>query len=331
LTLKVLSEDLNTALNLFDDLVKNPDFKDEEILKLKETIKADIKQRTDEIFKFTSLALKEELFLEHPLRFDEDGTVESLDRIKRDDILNFYRTNINASNMILSIFGDVKESEILAVIKKQFGSIANNKVELKTFNEQPVNATREKNLSLNKEQAMVMFGFHGPQINNNEKYGVDILTNALGSAFNGRLFNKIRENYGFAYALGGQSVPSMGIGMVYFYVMTNKDNVDQIKDIIKNEIESIKKDGLSENEIADIKNYLKGVYKMQFQDVASNNLISALDELYGLGFDNYKKYDENINNVTGDDIKILANKYLNINEAAVVVTLPEGKEKSNNN
>ena len=55
---------------------------------------------------------------------------------------------------------------------------------------------------------------------------------------------------------------------------------------------------------------------------ASLGFVTALDELYGLGLNNYKKYSANIDEVTKDDIRRLAEKYLNIKKGAVLVVRP---------
>ena len=74
-----------------------------------------------------------------------------------------------------------------------------------------------------------MFGFHGPTIYDEYRYGVEVMTTVLGSSFDGRLFKNIREKFGEAYALGGSDQPGIDAGFVFFYVLTKEETIETVK------------------------------------------------------------------------------------------------------
>lgn len=325
LSLEFLTEQLPTAYELLKELVFEPVFPEDEIIKARENMKTSIRRRDDDIFQFTSHALKETLFMTHPFRLEPEGTPESLDRITRRDLVSFYGQLTVPSNMVLAIFGDIDPKNVLKEVEQLFGKMKSRDVTLKVHHEAPPQQLREKSLVMDKEQAMVMFGFQGTALDDKDYYSLDILSSILGSSFSGRLFNNIRDQLGGTYTLGGNFVPGIDAGFIYFYVLTTDKEVDKVKELVKKEIESAQSTLVSDKELNDIKTYLKGTFQAEQETNVSLSYIVGLDELYGLGFERYRHYDEKINAVTKEDIRRVAQKYLDLNKAVVVVTRPKSK------
>lgn len=323
LSLECLSEDWETAVKLLEDLMKNPVFPDAEIEKVKEEMRTVVRQREDNISSVTSLALKGLLFTRHPLRLDEYGTLETIDRTTREDVVDFYTRLAAPENMVLSVFGDIEQEEVLATLQKRFGSLPLRAVPLKSVHEDPPLEPREKTLFMDKEQAMVMFGFHGVEVGHKDRYGLDVLTAVLGSSFSGRLFNQIREQLGQAYALGGDLEPSLDTGFIYFYVLTTDDQVAAVNKILRAEIQKLQTVKVSDAELQGIKTYLEGTFKTALETNSSLSLASSLDELYGLGYQYYQHYGEGIDGVTAEDIQRLARQYLDLQRVVIVTTRPK--------
>lgn len=327
LSFTALSGDLDVVLSLLAELVKNPTFPQQEIPQIKENMLADIRQRNDNIFRFSYHTLQETLFTEHPLRFDEDGTVESIERMRREDIVQFYQHLSVPRNMVLSVFGDIDAVRVLAMVTQHLGALKARTLNLKTHREPPLTQPREKTLAMPKEQAMVMFGFHGTTFFNEDRYGLEVLTAILGSSFSGRLFNLVREQLGEAYTLDGDSVPGIDAGLISFYVLTTEGKIPVVRDLLTKEIQRIQKEDVPAQELDSIKTYLKGTFKASLEKNSALGFTSGLDELYGLGFNNYQQYDRHINGVSAQDIQRLAQKYLDLNKAAVVVIKPQKPEE----
>lgn len=327
MSVECLSGDLEQALDLVGEMVKNPAFAPQEIAKVKENMKAAILARRDDIFQTTTLTLKETLFLTHPLRRDEGGSLETVERIRREDVVDFYRRLALAPNMVLSVFGDISPGKTLETIRKEFGFLAKGDAPLRQVREEPPGQPRVREISMDKAQAMVMFGFHGADFNSPDRYGLEVLTAILGSSFSGRLFNAIREELGQAYTLGGDSVPSLDAGLIYFYVLTTREKMAQVQQIVQREIHGLQTALVPETELGDIKTYLKGAFRSGLETNSALSFISGLDELYGLGYRRYRDYEAAIDRVSAQDIRNLARQYCDLNKAAVVTTQPEKSSK----
>ena len=327
MNIECLSEDLGQAMGLMEDMIKNPVFAPQEIAKVRDDMKAAIRARQDDIFQTTTLALKETLFLTHPLRLDEVGSVETLERVRREDIVDFYGRLAVAPNMVLSVFGDISSEKILETIRQGFASLPKGEISLKQAREEPLEKPRAKEIAMDKAQVMVMFGFHGVDLKSPDRYGLEVLTAILGSPFSGRLFNGIREELGQAYTLGGGSVPSLDAGLIYFYVLTSQEKSAQVRQILRQEIHNIQTDLVPEAELENTKTYLKGVFRSGLETNSALSFVSGLDELYGLGYRRYHGYEAAVDRVSAQDIQKLARQYCDLNKSAVVTTQPEKNSK----
>ncbi|HOW36560.1 MAG TPA: pitrilysin family protein [Candidatus Omnitrophota bacterium] len=320
-----LSEDIEFCFLILEDLIKNPTFPQEELLKSKEQAKSAIVARDDNILAVASRNIKETLFLKHPYRNDPLGTLSSVDAISREDIINFYRTLGIPNNMVLSVFGDFNSQEVLKTVKAKFSALSKKEIMLNSPSEAPVEATREKEVRLPKKQAVVAMGFQGPKLSDPDIYAIEILSSILNSPLSGRLFTKIRDELGQAYTLGGSFTPGIDVGFIYFYVSTTDEQVEKVKNVLLGQIEELRNNPVNDEELGNTKTYLKGTHKMGLETNASRATVSTLDELYGLGFDRYKLYDQQIDGVTKEDVQRLARLYLDMNKAAIVILRPQAE------
>ena len=322
LTFSLLSEDFNFGVDLLEDLIKNPGFPEEEFQKSKEATQAAIRARDDNIFAVTSKAMRETLFLKHSFRLEGLGTPESVAAIKRMEVADFYKRLSVPNNMVLAVFGDIKKTEMLEILKKKFLGLKKENLSPVQEKEDPVQGAREKTIQMDKEQAMVMVGFQSPAISSHDRYGMEVIASIMGSSLNGRIFLKIRDELGQSYTLGGNYTPGIDMGVSAFFVSTTSEQVKKVQEILLSQIKELQTTDVTNEELNHTKTYLKGTFAMGLETNSALAFASSLDELYGLGFSHYKTYDQEIDRVTKADIKRLAQKYLDPQKCAVVLTIP---------
>ncbi len=327
LRMNSLSEDLRFTLDLIEECIKNPSFAMEDFNKQQEKNIADIKQRADSIFDMSWHHLKEALFITHPMRLETLGTMESVERITRNDVALFYQRSLTPRHMVISFYGDIDPEQALAELKKRFGNLPDHPVKHSKFHEDQPQALREKNFEMDKEQAALFMGFHAPDLYDPDRYGMDVISSIFGSSLNGRMFVKIREELGNAYTLGSGYSPSLDAGMIYFYVLTTDAQVDKVKEILLREIQKILDVPVASDELASTKAKLKGDFILEFNTVGQLAFLTALHELYGLGYNHYTVYASQIDSVTNQDIQRIARKYLDPKRATIIITRPIKKDK----
>jgi len=326
ITFFLLSEDLDKGLNIFEDVVKNPLFSRVEFDRDKKQTKESIIAREDDVYFLASNELRETLFLKHHFRLDTAGTLESVENIELSDVVSFHKEYVVPNNMVLSIFGDFSKPEMLNLLKKKFASLEPGELDSISFAEDIPKETREKTIYSDKNQAVLMIGFQGPTMKDDDRQGMHIATSVLGSSLSGRMFNKIRDTFGQSYTLGAGHTPGIDTGLVEFYVGTSAEDIDKVEEVLLAEIRDIAENGVTEGELSDSKAYSKGRYKTQLDTSAAFSALVTFDELYGFGHDYYKGYDQRIDEVTNEDVKRVVQKYLNISNAVVIKLLPQKEE-----
>lgn len=322
LSMSLLSQDTKTALDLLGKIITQPVFPADEIKRKKEDMLKAIRQRDENIFPLTSFALRKNLFEKHPYRMDSLGTNETLVLIEQKDIAAYYSDWAVPNNMVVSVFGDIDPPEVLAQLRSFLGSLKRKDVVFEKHEEELIREPKRIAVQLNKEQALVMIGFHGVDMYHPDRYGLEVLGTYMGSSFSGRLFNSIREELGKAYTMGDYQMPGLDTGLIAFYVLTEKEAVETIEQIIRKEIRLLQEELAPLQEVEDIKTYLKGNFKAGLETNDALSFTSGLDELYGLGYEEHKNYEKKIGAVTPEDIQRLARTYLDFSKAVTVITAP---------
>jgi zinc protease len=322
LSMDVLSEDIPQALDDLGLLLRFPVFPEAEIRKEKENMLTEMLQRKDSIAQATFRVLNETLFDRHPFRRDPLGTAASLAKIAPKDVTDFYRQHLSANGMTLAVYGNIDPDRLKQDLTHRFADLPVLIRPLTLVSEDPLKGQRVKAISMDKEQAFVAYGFHGPKISDDRRYALSVAVNALSSSLGGRMFRRIRDELGKAYALSGFCSPGMDVGLCSFYVMTTTENVDKVRSLLEEELQNCANKGFTEKEIADARTALKSGFARDHQSVSSQVARDLSSEFYGVGYRAYQKYNERIDAVTPAAAQNAVKVFLEVTRSAVVVARP---------
>jgi len=324
--MEFLSKDRVDALDLLEDVVRNPTFPEEELEKFKEIVTAGIAAEEDNTFQKGSLKLRKEVFKGHPYGNRISGEPDLIADISNKDLEDFYWKLLNPKNMVISIVGDFNSEEMLDDIKTRFSEVKENEFEINVYTGPWVEKDGTATIRMPKKEAMALLGVRGVDVKNSDKYILEVIA-AVMSGQDGRIFNSIRDNLGLSYSQGAGSVPALDPGYFFFYVATDEKNLEKAKEILLNEISKIRTEPVSDEELASAKKALIGRHMISMQTNSAKTFTIALDELYGLGYDDYRQYKENINKCSKSDIMKIANMFFNFNDLISVSVMPEYLEE----
>lgn len=319
LNMSFLSEDLPFVLNVLEKLVKSPAFPEKLISLERQQMLTAITGRKDSVMQTASKELLDTLFSTHPFRRDGLGDAQSLRRITSKEVSDFYSRFAVPSNMVLAVFGNIDKVLLVKDLQARFGLLPSKEFQLKTFDEPPLDALKEREVVMDKEQAALIYGFRGPTIYSAEGPALEVAVNILSSSLSGRLFKRIREELGKAYAIGGYYSPAIDAGMVTFFSLTTNENISKVRSIMEEELRRIISEPVPEKELADSKAYLKGAQARYLETLNAQSQSSTSDEILGLGYDYAKSYNSRIESVTADALRSVAAKYFRLDKAALVV------------
>ncbi len=319
---EVLSEDFATGLNLIADVLLNSTFPADELEREREVQIAGIQSRRDDLLKSCSLAMRRVLFGTKSFGLDPIGTESSVEKISVADLKAFHQKLAVPNNCVLAIFGDVKLAEVKAAVEKAFGGWKPNALTPATFNFQPATAQQRVTETRDKKQAVLVIGFPGTTIFSPDRYALELLQECC-SDLGSRLFLRIREQLGLAYYVGAQTLCGVAPGYFAFYTGTEPAKAELVEKELLKEAELLRTEGLTPEELKRAKAKIVGGKKIARADLGHLASSSALDELYGLGWQRSELDDAKYEAVTLEQIKAVAQKYLKPEAAVVAIVQPE--------
>jgi len=172
---------------------------------------------------------------------------------------------------------------------------------------------------MEKKQAVIMIGFQGIAIKSEDRYTFEVMTSIL-SGGGSRLYQNLRDQMGLAYSVGSFSFIGLDDpGAYVFYIATAPEKIEVARDGLLEEIKKLITLEVSEEELNRAKKDLIGAETIRLETNQALAFQCALDELYGLGYENFKRYASDINQVTQEDIKKVAVKYFDLGSYTMVV------------
>lgn len=320
---EVLSSDFAVGLDLLSDVILNPTFPADAFEREREVQIANIQARKDDLLKSASVAMRRTLFGDTGYGLDPLGSEESVDKVSAEDLKAHHRKFAVPNNCVLAIYGDVKAPDVKAAVEKAFGAWKNAGFNEYSAFEAVKPASNRVEEIRDKKQAVLVVGFPGTTMHSADRYALEILQEAC-SDLGSRLFLRVREEMGLAYYVGAQHFPGTAPGYFAFYVGTMPEKVDLVEKELFREAELLRSEGLTEAELRRAKAKIIGQKKIGRQDLGHLASATALDELYGLGYQHLDAEDALYEAVTLEQVKAAAIKYLKT-EAAVVATVKPDK------
>ncbi len=322
LTSELLSSDFEIGLVLIGDVLLNPTFPADALEREKEIQLAHIRAQRDHMLQSGGRAMRRALFGETAYGLDGLGTEESVSAIGKNEVADFYSRLASPNNCVLTIFGDVKVEQVKAAVERLFGNWKKRELlptPVFTFNLKEPKRVME---TRDKKQAVVLVGFPGLDLFHPDRYALELLQESC-SDLGSRLFLRVREKMGLAYYVGAQHFMGLQPGYFAFYCGTAPEKVDLVEQEFFNEVELLRNEGLTEEELRRSKAKISGQKKIARQDLGTHATGAALDELYGLGFDFGDREDQHFEAVTLEQIKAAAQKYLRSDLFVTAVVRPE--------
>lgn len=307
-------DNLDKALIVLDEVLNNPTFADFEINKVRDRKIQSLKAISDNPSSYVFDEIKRLAFLNTYYGQNSTFILENINKVNRSDVVEFYSRLINPQNMHITVVGDIDENYIASKLDNIIK--ANKKGEVFDFKKQKFSSYQpqkniETTLYKNEVQAnWLALGFKAPNAYNRKDIATLTIINAiLGEGMSSRLFTKLREEQGLAYAVGSDL--SIGIldGAFLAYIGTNATSIEQAKKGILEEFDILKKEMVTTSELNDAKDKVLGKFLLsQETNMDEANILNHYSVLgYNLGaLEEYKKL---ICEVTQSDIIEVANKY----------------------
>jgi zinc protease len=321
ISLTVLKKFLNPTLDIFTDCILNSVFPEEELVRIKEQRLGDIKRLKNEPGYLSGIKFSNVIFKGHPYGNPVDGDEKSIPKIKRNDIIVYYKKYFTPDNTFCIISGDITMDEMYPFFMERFNNW-NSKTQIKW---ERINVKKPINKSVyiidrpGSVQSSIRIGTIGIPRNHPDFFGLTVLNTYLGGYFRSQLNLNLREKNSYTYEAGsyldtrkfeGPFVISTEVGM--------EVTANAVDEIFK-EVELLSMETISKERFLEVKNFLTGSFPLSLQRPLQVATFISNIKLYNLPDDYYNNFFNNINKVTEMDIKELAKKYINKENLAVII------------
>lgn len=318
-----LAEDLPLLLKLLSESLITPAFPKVEMEKLRAQLLTGLSIRAQDTSDMASMVFDEILFKGHPYSRPEDGYPETIQKIKRDDLVKFHRDYYGPRGMVVAIVGAVTAEEAIKQVKRALGAWRVNGQ--KDAMPLPELKTLKKTVSRHhripgKSQSDMVIGTNGPRRRDPEYLSATLGNNVLGQfGMMGRIGDVVREKSGLAYYAYSSISAGTGPGSWEVSAGVNPQNVKRAVDLIKDELKRFVDEGVTEEELADSKANFVGRLPLSLESNGgvANALINI--ERHQLGLNYYRDYAARVNAVSREDVLNTARKFIDVNRLAIAV------------
>jgi predicted Zn-dependent peptidase len=223
--------------------------------------------------------LAEAVFSEHPLGRRVLGEAEVISSIPVPDIETYRSARYTGANVVVGAAGHLEHERIVALAERLISPPAGGD------GAAAVEAPAESRLRFypkDTEQYHICFGATGIVRDDERRYGLAVLDSIFGGSTSSRLFREVREKRGLAYSVGSYNEQYTDSGLVATYVGTREDNVEEACAVIGAELERLRTEPVSDEELARAKENVKGRLVLSSESTAARMSRISRATLFGL-------------------------------------------------
>lgn len=320
-----LAEDFPSVLALVGDVVRHPAFAESEVTTRRADLITSIRQLEDQPASRAVDAFMAALYGAHPYARKIRGTVESVEALRRQDLVRCHQRGFEPSGLTVVVVGDVHEKAALDMVAKAFGdATGGDRPTVVVPDAAPPDARRVIAVPMmNKAQADVAYGFVGIRRSDPDYAVMSVMNNALGQyAIGGRLGDSIRERQGMAYYVFSSLDAGLGEGPLTIRAGVSAANVERTLASIDTELRAVLDAGFTAREIDESKSYLVGSLPRQLETNAAIAAFLLNADVFELGLDYDVRLPGLIHSVTLDQANAAARRLLDPARATIAVAGP---------
>ena len=325
---RVLDSSLPIATEILCDLLSNSTFEEKHVSMEKKVVLEEIKDCLDTPSDLVHDIFSKDTWKDHPLGYPILGNITNIRRIKRDELLKYFRSHYLTTNTVIAAAGNVKHADLVRQIEKHL------KLRVKTVRAsrkeiEPRRYSARKVYQRKIMQSHVVLGWEIVPYNHPDRYPLLMLNNILGGGMSSRLFQIIREKTGLAYSIFTFQDYYRDTGILGAYLGCDGTKVAQAVNLLVQEVDKVKTGDITDAEFSSTKLQLSGNLMLGLESSTNRMNRLARNELYLGRYIGINETMKNIERVTKDDLVRVANDYMTPENCSLVVLGPIEKSVIN--
>lgn len=317
-------EALPKVQEVFFDVILNPAFPEEEVEKERSLILQNIKQRKDQLLGSTLDLAQEVFYGKHPFHKPAEGYEETVSGFAGDEVRRAYEKFYVPRNMVLCAVGNLDTKKFVKDVVERFKDFRAGAAKpepapgLEAFS---LPESRQELKQKKSASAWIVIAFPAPGMLQEDYFPARVLDSILGGSMHSRLFSELRDKQGLGYQVGTLYAGYSRDAFMGTFIGTRPDQYEAARDGILAEVEKVRAEEVTDEELRDTKTYLRGSYIIGLESNESQSYNFAYYECLGLGYDFADRFLEGIQAVEKVDMLRVAKEGFGV--YGLASTLPE--------
>ncbi|MHB0966319.1 MAG: M16 family metallopeptidase [Bellilinea sp.] len=309
-----LAEDLPMMLKLLAECLRQPTFPPEQVDRLRSQAMTSFAIRAQDTAAMASLTFDEILFAGHPYALPDDGYIETVATIQREDLIAFHQQHYGPRGLVLSVAGAVTAQQVVDQVVEALGNWANpdQPPEPLLPDVQPLTEPVRRHIYIpGKTQVDLVLGSLGPKRTDPDYQAASLGNNILGQfGMMGRIGSVVREKSGLAYSASTSLNGSRAAGSWEFSAGVASQNLERVIELMMTEVGHFIHQPVSSEELKDSQSSYIGGLPLSLESNAGVSRAILNIERYQLGLDYLVNYASMIEKITPEQILETAQRYL---------------------
>lgn len=278
---RCLAENFSETMSLIGEMVSFPKFNTSDLETERLVILEEYKGFLETPDDFVFYLLYEGLFPNHPLGREILGTWESIQSITQEDIIQRWREVYSSDSIVISVVGTIDQETIVKEFERSFILPVNK---AKEFHEPQIPSSLEGKVHLQNGliQTQLALARRIPDYAHRTRPSFIVLNTIIGSGMSSRLAIRLREELGLVYTFSTFVEYMKGVGVLGLHAVFDPKNFEATVNVIYDEFQKIKKEGVTENEFKRAIRRIKGNLLISRESL-SNRMISQAIEYIHMG------------------------------------------------
>ncbi len=325
--IKSSSDNLQTSLHLFAELMQNLNLKDEEFQPERDVVLEERKWRTDNSpMGYLYFRLFNNLYLYHSYHWTPIGFKEDIKNWTIEDIRTFHKTYYQPQNAILIVAGDITPEVVFSAAQKEFGKIKNS------TNIPPVHQIEPKQdgakriiIHKDSEVQMLAIAYHIPNFQHKDQPALSAISELLSNGKSSRLNALLIDKKKLVNSISAYNMENKDPGIFLFLAVCNPGvDAKEVEKEILAEIKKLQTTEVSEAELERVKINTKADFIFEME--SSSNLVNIFGSYLARGdITPLLNYEKNIYALKPSYLKEVAKRYFTKNNSTTLILKKETK------
>lgn len=310
------------------DMFLNSAFDQTELDKERGVIKEELAMYLDQPHQHVQELLNETLWPEQPLGRSLTGTVETLDRMRRTDLVGYLKANYVTGGTLVAAAGNIRHGEVVETISKLAGKIPKDRRPVFQPAQNGQTSPRVRLCTKPIEQTQIALGVRTCSRHDPRRFALRLLSTILGENMSSRLFQVVREDRGLAYSIASSLASYDDTGALIISAGLDTENVESTLKLVAKEFANLLAKAPAAAELRRARDYVIGQLDLSLENT-ENQMMWLGEQLLAYGKiippDEIK---EHLNKVTPAQIKAVAKEFLRPERTCLALVSPMKSDKN---